>query len=100
MPGIYKEKECPACATIHRKRGQYCSQSCANSERVTTEDTKDLLRVRAYEYLQTPEGIANAKMINNPNRVTIDEFAVDVPDIERLDVFDNDYSDWSRSEDW
>lgn len=99
MPGIYKEKECPACATLHRKRGLYCCQSCANTERVTTEDTKDKLRVAAYEYLQTPEGIANSKLINNPNRVTIDEFAVEVPDINRYDSLD-DYSEWSRSEDW
>jgi hypothetical protein len=99
MPGIYKEKECPVCTATHRRRGPYCSQSCANSTRITSDDTKDKLREKAYEYLQTPEGIANAKQLNNPHRVTVDEFAVEVPDVNRYDSLD-DYSEWARSEDW
>ncbi len=33
MPGVYKEKSCKFCQTLHRKRGLYCSQSCANRDR-------------------------------------------------------------------
>ena len=49
--------------------------------------------------MQTPEGIANTKQLNNPHRVTVDEFAVEVPDVNRYDSLD-DYSEWARSEDW
>jgi 5-methylcytosine-specific restriction endonuclease McrA len=31
MPGVYKLKTCPQCNDLHRQRGKYCSQSCANA---------------------------------------------------------------------
>lgn len=96
MPGIYKEKECPSCYAVHRKRGLFCSQSCANESRIVTDDTKHKLRVKAYEYLQTPEGIANAKLLNAEHRVSIEDFAVSVPDISDYDNYDG----FSRAEDW
>ena len=31
MPGVYKLKTCPTCNDLHRQRGKYCSQKCANT---------------------------------------------------------------------
>lgn len=33
MPGVYKEKTCPACGIKHRKRGEFCSKTCSNKGR-------------------------------------------------------------------
>lgn len=33
----YREKTCPTCATVHHKRGPYCSRSCGNSRDHTVE---------------------------------------------------------------
>ena len=33
MPGVYREKVCPACGIKHRKRGEYCSKTCSNKDR-------------------------------------------------------------------
>lgn len=40
MPGIYREKTCPKCGVIHRRRGPYCSRSCAMSSRIVSDETK------------------------------------------------------------
>ena len=33
--GQYREKECPHCGTLHRKKGPYCSRSCGNHRTYT-----------------------------------------------------------------
>lgn len=33
----YKEKICPKCGVTHNKRGEYCSRSCGNQKKHTTE---------------------------------------------------------------
>lgn len=40
MPGVYRLKECPTCGAEHRKRGPYCSRSCAGKSRTHTQETK------------------------------------------------------------
>ena len=35
--GQYKEKSCPHCGTVHRKKGQYCSRSCGNHRTYTNK---------------------------------------------------------------
>lgn len=44
MPGIYKKKNCPQCGVEHRKRGEYCSRSCASTGRKHTEEAKKKIR--------------------------------------------------------
>jgi uncharacterized C2H2 Zn-finger protein len=33
--GQYREKQCPHCGTLHRKKGDYCSRSCGNHRTYT-----------------------------------------------------------------
>jgi hypothetical protein len=104
MPGVYREKVCPNCSVTHRKRGEFCGQACASSYRGQTEETKKKLSMIKREYDLTPEGIAHNKMLSrimtNPEepRVTIEDFAVDIPTIR--DIRDYDLDGYDRAEDW
>jgi hypothetical protein len=66
MAGVYRLKNCPKCGVEHRKRGQFCSQSCAN-QRAVSEEKKEVLRDRNLDYAQTPEGLATAAMVTRQN---------------------------------
>ena len=107
MANQYKEKECPVCYSLHRKRGLYCSQSCANSTRSVSEESKQKIKTTLKEYQNSPEGLANAQrqsirasaMRNDePLPVTIEDFAVDIPDTRDLSDFDLDGYD--RADNW
>jgi len=98
MSGQYKLKECPTCNKEHRKRGLFCSQSCANVDRPVTDNMRNAMRKVAIEYNRTPEAIAKQKMIGTPlASLTIEDFAVDIPDLPP-DL--NDWSDYDRGENW
>lgn len=66
MPGVYKLKNCPKCGVEHRKRGLFCSQSCAN-QREATQEKKDNISAGVREYTQTPEGLATAAIVTRMN---------------------------------
>ena len=38
--GQYREKTCPHCGTVHRKKGPYCSRSCGNHRTYTVKQRK------------------------------------------------------------
>lgn len=98
MPGVYREKVCPACNVKHRKRGEHCSQKCANTGREATDKMRENMRKVSYEYGLTPEAIAHKKMINTG--ISPDEFAVNIPDI-RPDISEIDlFDDYERGERW
>jgi hypothetical protein len=101
MPGVYKEKECPTCGGLHRKKGAYCCISCSNGARSLSDKTKEKIADGMREFYLTPEGIAqasvnnrrvNADKIGGPAPVTIDEFTVDIPTI--YDIPDGYTSDF------
>jgi hypothetical protein len=97
MPGVYKEKECPTCGELHRRRGQYCSQSCAGTGKTKTTATKKKISRSVREYTNSPEGIANAKMNSSGERMPVEEFAVSIPDFRDIRDYDflDDYpTDW------
>ena len=96
MSGQYKLKRCPSCNKEHRKRGLFCGQSCANTNRVTTEETKSKLRLANREYQLTPEAMVSRQR-NSHDMLTVEDFAVDIPDLPP------DLSDWSeydKTSDW
>jgi hypothetical protein len=103
MSGVYKEKNCPNCGILHRKRGNYCGQSCANESRDISEATKKKMSRSQVAYTMTPEGVAAAKRQSmratayykgEELPVTIDEFCVDLPDFPELpDGYDH-ATDW------
>lgn len=98
MPGVYKEKSCAYCGKKHRKRGQYCGQACANSDREVSDKVRNNMRKVAVEYNKTPEAIAQQKMINSG--ISIEDFAVDIPRIETIDDYDQYIEGFNRAEDW
>jgi hypothetical protein len=78
MPNVYKEKNCQNCGIPHRKRGVYCCQACANKGRPGYSDkVRENMRKVSEEYKQTPEGIANSKLIQSP--LTSEDYAVEIP---------------------
>ena len=94
--GKYKEKECKFCSIKHRKKGPYCSQSCANRDRPEySQKVADTMRKVAIEYNKTPEAIAQQKLLHTG--ISIDDFAVDIPDLPP-DL--SDYIDYNKAEDW
>lgn len=95
MPGVYREKSCKYCGKLYRKKGIYCSQSCASTDRVATDAQRENMRRVALEHNKTPEAIAQQKLLHTG--ITSDEFAVSIPD---LDPDLSDYSDYNRAEKW
>lgn len=94
MPNVYKLKTCPQCNKEHRQRGVYCSISCGNASRTLSQETKQKISKKIQEYLQTPEGVANAhiasrnqktilsnreKVKNNEYVLEEDDWLVDIP---------------------
>jgi hypothetical protein len=105
MPNQYRKKNCPVCSVEHRKKGVYCSQSCANSNQKKTPEHVKKIKKSIAEYQSSPEGVANAQrqslrasaMRNDePLPVTIEDFAVDIPDIQDLPDLDN----YDKAERW
>jgi len=100
--GKYKEKNCKFCQSLHRKRGPYCSQSCANRDRPEySANVASAMRKVAIEYNQTPEAIAKQKQINTPlASLTADDYAIEIPDIKTLDDFTDYIDGYNKAEDW
>jgi hypothetical protein len=105
MPNQYRKKNCPVCFIEHRKKGNYCSQSCANSDRTVSDESKKKIVKSLREYQSTPEGVANAQrqslrasaMRNDePLPVTLEDFAVSIPDIQDLPDLDG----YDKAERW
>ncbi len=96
MPGVYKEKECPVCGIIHRKRGLYCCQTCANSTRIHSEETKQKISESNKEASQSPERIAHGHMLKAGTLMAADEYAINIPDLSDRPDLDGytDASDW------
>ena len=60
----YREKQCPTCGTKHKKRGPYCSRSCGNRRKWTT-DQKEVFSKKKTEYLyNTDKGEVERWQIN------------------------------------
>lgn len=51
MPNVYRLKECPTCGAEHRRRGPYCSRSCASKARTHTQETKTKIADSTREHM-------------------------------------------------
>ena len=101
MSGQYKLKNCKFCDKEHRKRGPYCSQSCASTDREPTEAMREAMRKVAIDYNRTPEAIAKQKQINTSlASMTVEDFAVDIPDVADLRDYDQFIEGYDRGENW
>jgi len=98
--GQYKEKSCKFCNKLHRKRGPYCGQACANRDREPTERMRDTMRKVAEDYNRTPEALAKQAMFNTSlNSLTADDFAINIPDQNTLDDY-TEYNEYNKAEKW
>jgi hypothetical protein len=82
MPGVYKLKTCPNCKKEHRKRGEFCGQSCHNSFREVSENVRENMRKVANEYKNTPEGLATSKLMSNG--LSAEDYSIELPNIPDL----------------
>mgnify|MGYP003342548130 FL=1 len=96
--GQYKEKSCKYCNKTHRKRGPYCSQSCANKDREPTERMREAMREVAVDYNKTPEAIAKQKLLHTG--ATIDDFYIEIPEIKDLADYSDYLQGYERGENW
>lgn len=95
MAGVYREKECPRCGTLHRKRGQYCSASCGNV-RVHSDEDKKVRSQKMKEHHLTPEAIAQTKRFTKNavllrqgvevESLTSEDYDIQIPDFDRIFV--------------
>jgi hypothetical protein len=102
-------KKCPRCGNDHRKKGTFCSRSCANV-RVHSQKDKDIRREKLLRYHETPESAATREKASRSrtaynkgleyNAIPQEDYAVEVPeirgDIEDYDMFDN----YEKAEKW
>jgi endogenous inhibitor of DNA gyrase (YacG/DUF329 family) len=44
MAGVYRQKQCPTCGITHRRRGPYCSRTCAAKDRTHSPETIEKIR--------------------------------------------------------
>lgn len=85
MSGKYREKSCKHCGILHRKRGPYCGQSCANRGRESySQKVADNMRKVSVEYRKSPEGVAHHALFVNGIHLAAEEYAVDIPDFPDL----------------
>lgn len=81
----YREKTCPTCLTVHRKRGPYCCRSCGNARVHTDERKKEmsqqaLARVASGEHNETTDrfvagGVLARKKALNPQDTDLQELS-------------------------
>lgn len=92
----YREKPCPVCQKVHKKRGLYCGQACANRARPQYSDkVREAARRIGKESAAAPHGLAVqamfAKGIKPP---PAQDFAIEIPQF--YDVPDG----YTAAEDW
>lgn len=92
-PPIYRKKNCPQCGVEHRKKGNFCSQSCHNIFRgPRSEETKEKIAQTKREYYQTPRGLAERDKISMNHKLRAEgrdiigqeDYYIEIPDIDSL----------------
>ena len=98
MTDRYKEKNCKFCEKLHKKRGLYCCQGCANSDREVSDKVRDNMRSVAIDYNRTPEAIAAQKLFGSG--IASEDFAIDIPEIKDLSDYSEFLDGFDRGEKW
>ena len=94
----YKEKNCKHCGKLHKKRGPFCSQGCSNSNRKVSDKVREGMRKVAIEHNRTPEAIAQQRLL--PTGITIEDFAIDIPEVRDLSDYSEFLDGYDRGESW
>lgn len=98
MAGIYRQKQCPTCGITHRRRGPYCSRSCAAKDRTHSAETIEKIResnkarvadVTSDAYLESADNLRYAAAMSKGRDTS--PVAPRRPDDRRGEVIDGDY---------
>ena len=108
MPGVYREKTCPRCDKIHRRRGPYCSRECGNIREFTPDQREEItkkIKEGNAEHQRTPEAIAQNKLKSHLNKlglesVASENFAIEIPDIPDRHSMPFDIDRYDDATDW
>jgi len=94
----YKEKQCPVCGVLHKKRWQCCSFKCGMEYRAQTLPTEEAIRARAEgvkRWKQTDKGEATNTNLKN---FTQDDELVLPPTQYDNDFYIEDGDVWSPTD--
>ena len=62
---------------------------------------REAMRKVAIDYNRTPEAIAKQKQLNTPlASMTVEDFAVDIPDVRDLSDYDDFLQGFDRADKW
>lgn len=105
MAGIYRKKICPTCGVEHRRRGPYCSRSCAGKARVMPADVVEKIRESNKARVADRTSDAYLDAVDNLRQATAVSKGRDttpIPPRQRPDrageTIDGDY--WVSADDW
>lgn len=108
MPNVYREKQCPRCGVLHRKRRQYCSRECGNVREFSPEQREEInerIVQSNLEYQRTPEALAKNRLlsqarVNGTDLAKAEDFAIDIPDIPDRFSAPMDLGNYDDATDW
>lgn len=108
MPNVYREKQCPRCGVLHRKRRLFCSRECGNIREFTEEQKQEISQKiikKNQEYHQTPAGAAHRQIMSHARKTGIDpakaeDFAIEIPDIPDKYSAPIDLGNYDDATDW
>ena len=105
MAGVYRQKQCPTCGITHRRRGPYCSRTCAAKDRVVSTETKAKLSEAGQKRYEDRTGDEYLDAVDNLKAATAASKGRDttpIPPRMRSDrsgeTIDGDY--WVSADDW
>lgn len=108
MPNVYREKECPRCGVLHRRRGPFCSRECGNVREFTEEQKQEIARKiseKNSEHQLTPEAAAHRQLLSQARKTGTDlakaeDFAIAIPDIPDRFTAPIDLGNYDDASDW
>ena len=101
MPGVYREKVCPKCGVKHRRRGPFCSKTCAYTGTTRPEESKQKMSIAKHKfYNESLEGPRVAALMSSNGLPASEDFAIDIPDIRTLDDYSDILGDFEKGEKW
>jgi hypothetical protein len=86
----YREKTCPTCATVHHKRGPYCSRSCGNS-RDHTDERREHQRTVMTTVMNAPDKAEHrayaGDILRHKQRQLVNKDDTDLQELSYEDLF-------------
>lgn len=105
MAGVYRQKQCPTCGITHRRRGPYCSRSCAAKDRTHSAETIEKITQSNKERVADRTSDAYLDAVDNLKQATAVSKGRDTTPIpprmrsdRRGETIDGDY--WVSADDW